>query len=63
VRRLPDGAREVLVLHDIEGLTHQEIGDRLGIGEGTSKSQLHKARRALRLLLGNEPIQRGSNRP
>ncbi len=63
VRRLPDGAREVLVLHDIEGLTHQEIGDRLGIGEGTSKSQLHKARRALRGLLGIEPIERGSHRP
>lgn len=51
VRSLPDGAREVLVLHDIEGLTHEEIGERLGIQAGTSKSQLHKARRALRILL------------
>src|SRR5688572_6791136 len=51
VRMLPDGAREVLVLHDIEGLTHEEIGDRLGIQDGTSKSQLHKARKMLRVLL------------
>ncbi|MGH9868217.1 MAG: RNA polymerase sigma factor [Candidatus Polarisedimenticolia bacterium] len=54
VRTLPDGAREVLVLHDIEGLTHEEIGDRLGIQDGTSKSQLHKARKALRALLRGE---------
>jgi len=51
VRMLPDGAREVLILHDIAGLTHEEIGERLGIQDGTSKSQLHKARRALRALL------------
>jgi len=45
---LPNGCREVLVLHDVEGLTHAEIAARLGIEPGTSKSQLSRARRALR---------------
>jgi RNA polymerase sigma-70 factor (ECF subfamily) len=49
---LPPGFRTVLVLHDVEGFTHQEIGSRLGITDGTSKSQLHGARRAMRRLLG-----------
>ncbi|MFW6084077.1 MAG: RNA polymerase sigma factor [Gemmatimonadota bacterium] len=48
VRRLADGYREVLVLHDIQGFTHEEIGALLGIEAGTSKSQLSRARRALR---------------
>ena len=48
---LPPGFRTVLVLHDVEGLTHEEIGERLGIADGTSKSQLHRARRAMRRLL------------
>jgi RNA polymerase sigma-70 factor (ECF subfamily) len=48
VLRLPDGYREVLVLHDIEGYTHEEIADRLGIAPGTSKSQLSRARDSLR---------------
>lgn len=48
---LPDGYRTVLVLHDVEGLTHDEIGERLGIAAGTSKSQLHKARARMRKLL------------
>lgn len=45
---LPDGFREVLLLHDLEGYTHEEIAERFGIVAGTSKSQLHRARRALR---------------
>ncbi len=49
---LPSGFRTVLVLHDVEGFTHQEIGERLGITDGTSKSQLHGARKAMRRLLG-----------
>jgi RNA polymerase sigma-70 factor, ECF subfamily len=49
---LPDGFRTVLVLHDVEGFTHEEIGERLGISDGTSKSQLSRARRAMRRLLG-----------
>jgi RNA polymerase sigma-70 factor (ECF subfamily) len=46
--QLPDGARQVFVLHDIEGYRHEEIADMLGIVPGTSKSQLHHARMALR---------------
>lgn len=49
--RLAPGYREVLVLHDVEGHTHQEIADRLGIATGTSKSQLHKARARMRELI------------
>jgi len=45
---LPAGAREVFVLHDIEGYRHEEIAHMLGVAEGTSKSQLHRARMALR---------------
>ncbi len=48
---LPPGFRTVLVLHDVEGYTHQEIGNQLGITDGTSKSQLHGARKAMRRLL------------
>lgn len=48
---LPLGFRTVLVLHDVEGYTHREIGDRLGITDGTSKSQLHGARKAMRRIL------------
>jgi RNA polymerase sigma-70 factor (ECF subfamily) len=45
---LAEGYRTVLVLHDVEGYTHEEIARHFGIAEGTSKSQLHRARRALR---------------
>ncbi len=48
---LPDGCRAVFVLHDVEGLEHREIGTLLGIADGTSKSQLHKARLRLRAAL------------
>lgn len=48
MRRLPDGAREVFVLHDVEGYRHEEIAAMLGLATGTSKSQLHRARLALR---------------
>lgn len=48
---LPDGYRTVLVLHDLEGFTHPEISNRLGIAVGTSRSQLHHARRAVRRYL------------
>ncbi|MEZ5317121.1 MAG: sigma-70 family RNA polymerase sigma factor [Vicinamibacterales bacterium] len=48
---LPDGYREVLVLHDVEGFTHAEIATRLGVSPGTSKSQLFHARRAVRARL------------
>ena len=46
--KLPEGAREIFVLHDIEGYKHEEIAGLLGVSAGTSKSQLHRARMALR---------------
>jgi RNA polymerase sigma-70 factor (ECF subfamily) len=49
---LPEGARTVFVLHDVEGYAHDEIGRLLGIAEGTSKAHLHKARTKLREVLG-----------
>lgn len=45
---LPQGYRTVLLMHDVGGFTHAEIGEALGIGEGTSKSQLLRSKRALR---------------
>lgn len=48
---LPEGARAAFLLHDVEGFDHQEVGRILGIAEGTSKSQVHKARIRLRELL------------
>jgi RNA polymerase sigma-70 factor (ECF subfamily) len=49
--QLPEGCRAAFVLHDVEGLEHREVGEILGIAEGTSKSQVHKARLKLRSLL------------
>ncbi len=46
--KLPDGAREILLLHDVEGYKHAEIGELLGISVGTSKAQLHRARMMMR---------------
>ncbi|MGH7701088.1 MAG: RNA polymerase sigma factor, partial [Gemmatimonadales bacterium] len=51
IGRLPEGARQVFVLHDVEGYTHEEIAGLLGVVAGTSKSQLHHARMALRQYL------------
>lgn len=51
IARLPEGYRHVLVLHDVEGYTHEEICRLLEINVGTSKSQLHHARRAMRAAL------------
>lgn len=48
IEQLPDGAREVFVLHDVEGYKHREIAEMVGITAGTSKSQLHRARMILR---------------
>ena len=48
IAELPDGAREVFVLYDIEGYGHGEIAALVGIAEGTSKAQLFRARRLLR---------------
>ena len=51
ISSLAPGYRVVLVMHVIEGFTHEEIADRLDITVGTSKAQLFKARRALRARL------------
>jgi RNA polymerase sigma-70 factor (ECF subfamily) len=51
---LPEQGRRVFVLHDVEGHRHEEIARMLGIAVGTSKSQLHRARRSLRRTLGGE---------
>ena len=51
IAQLPHGYRMVLVLHDVEGLEHSEIASLLGCSIGTSKSQLHRARMRMRLLL------------
>jgi len=52
-QRLSPGARAVFMLHDVEGFTHEEIAERLGITSGGSKSQLFKARAKLRTMLAH----------
>jgi len=54
IHQLPPGYRAVLILHDVEGLSHEEIADIMGWHRGTSKSQLHKARARMRRLLTGE---------
>jgi len=54
--RLPVGYRTVIVLHDVEGLEHEEVAQILGCHVGTSKSQLHKARARLREMLAADGI-------
>lgn len=49
--RLSSGYKDIFLLHDVEGYRHEEIAKLLGISEGTSKSQLHKARLRLRFYL------------
>ncbi|HST44739.1 MAG TPA: sigma-70 family RNA polymerase sigma factor [Luteimonas sp.] len=53
VASLPPRARAVLVLFDVEGWTHEEIASELGMAVGSSKAQLHRARRLLRVRLGD----------
>jgi len=54
IERLPDGARDVLVLHALYGYSHIEAAEMLGVAEGTCKAQLHRARSLLRDKLGVE---------
>jgi len=51
IQQLPEGYKNVFVLHDVEGYEHEEVARILGCSVGTSKSQLHKARLKLRKLL------------
>ncbi len=53
VQQLSPGARAVFVMHDVDGYTHEEIAEELGITSGGSKSQLFKARAKLRRLLAH----------
>lgn len=59
ISQLPSGYRRVLLLHDVEGYEHDEIGRKLGITGGTTKSQLHKARAKLRHIL-RKPARPGT---
>jgi RNA polymerase sigma-70 factor (ECF subfamily) len=73
IQRLPDGARQIFVLHDVEGYKHEEIAGMLGVTSGTSKAQLHRARMLLRRALtrsgpaagaaGTEPRTQARMRP
>lgn len=60
IQGLPRGARDVFVLHDVEGLDHAEVAALLGVSSGTSKSQLHRARTLLRARF--EPASRAEDR-
>ena len=51
ISKLPDGARTIFVLHDIEGYQHNEIAELTGLAIGTSKTQLHRARKLLKRCL------------
>lgn len=54
IARLPDGCRAAFVLHDVEGFEHHEVAALLGVSQGTSKSQVHRARLKLRAMLTGE---------
>jgi len=62
IEQLPDGCRTAFVLHDVEGFEHHEIATMLGISEGTSKSQVHKARMKLRGILNGGTSAHGIRR-
>jgi RNA polymerase sigma-70 factor (ECF subfamily) len=52
IAQLPTQARQVFVLHDVEGFRHGEIAEQMGIAVGTSKAHLHRARKMLQETLG-----------
>jgi RNA polymerase sigma-70 factor (ECF subfamily) len=63
IQALPPACRAAFVLHDVEGFGHQEVGAALGISEGTSKSQVHKARLRIRAFLQQAvPAPSGASR-
>lgn len=63
IHRLPEGCRLVLLLYTIEGYSHAEIAQELGIGESGSKAQLARARQRLTLLLQQASRERMAERP
>jgi RNA polymerase sigma-70 factor (ECF subfamily) len=58
IGRLPQACRAAFLLHDVEGFGHHEVGAILGISEGTSKSQVHKARLRIRTYLTQPRVAR-----
>lgn len=62
IAQLPPGYRTVFILHDVEGHEHEEVGRIMGISEGTSKSQLHKARLKLRNLIRQQAAANGNKK-
>jgi len=48
IAALPPGARQVFILHDVEGYKHEEIAELMGLATGTSKAHLHRARKLMR---------------
>ena len=54
ISQLPERARTVLVLYDVEGYRHSEIAEMTGMAVGSSKAQLHRARKLVREVLNNE---------
>jgi RNA polymerase sigma-70 factor (ECF subfamily) len=61
LRQLSEVQREVVLLHDLEGWKHREIGKTLGLSEGAARQHLFAARRKLRELLGTETLEEHSN--
>jgi RNA polymerase sigma-70 factor (ECF subfamily) len=59
IQALPPACRAAFLLHDVEGFGHQEVADILGVSEGTSKSQVHKARLRIRAHLGAGELRAG----
>ena len=59
IEALPPACRAAFLLHDVEGFGHQEVADILGVTEGTSKSQVHKARLRIRAHLGAREYSAG----
>jgi RNA polymerase sigma-70 factor (ECF subfamily) len=59
IQALPPACRAAFLLHDVEGFGHQEVADILGVSEGTSKSQVHKARLRIRAHLGARELRAG----
>jgi RNA polymerase sigma-70 factor, ECF subfamily len=62
IQALPEGSRAAFLLHDVEGFDHHEVGRILGVAEGTSKSQVHKARLRIREFL-HQPAPREAKAP
>lgn len=59
IKKLPDGCREIFVLYALEDFQHKQIAAQLGITEGTSKSQYHRARKLLRESITSQILTNG----